>query len=145
MAYIPKDAKWFLAYLVEEIRVQDSKRNIVHINYVIIRANSPEEAYLRAMALGKAGNMTYLNPMRKKVTIRFRGLRNLDVIHDPLGDECEILFTEKLGVSEENLKKMLRRKRDLEVFQPIRGRSGRPDYSSKEIMDEFEKRLQKKR
>lgn len=40
MAYVPEDAEWFIASLVVEIRVAGHKRNIVHINYVIVRAKS---------------------------------------------------------------------------------------------------------
>jgi hypothetical protein len=134
-----------LADLVVEFRVSGSKRNIVHINHVIIHARSPEVAYARAMAIGKRGTMSYLNPHGKRVTKRFRGLGNLDVIYDPLEDECEIMYQEKMGMSEKGVRKMLRRKRDLEVFRPIGGRRGRPDFSSKEIMDIVEKRLRKKR
>jgi len=141
MAYVPKDAEWFLAELVEEIRVAGSKRNIVHINYVIIHASSPQAAFARAMALSKGGNTSYLNEMGKKVTKRFRGLRNLDVIYDPLEDGCEIMFVEKLGVSEKGIKKLLRAKNQLEVFRPIRQRRGRPNYSSLEVMNEVRKRL----
>jgi Domain of unknown function (DUF4288) len=141
MAYVPKDAEWFLAELVEEIRVAGSKRNIVHINYIIIHARSPRAAFANAMALGKRANISYLNEMGKKVTKRFRGLRNLDVIYDPLEDGCEIMFEEKLGVSEKGMKKLLRAKNQLEVFQPIRQRRGRSNYSSMEVMNEVRKRL----
>jgi hypothetical protein len=135
MAFIPKDAEWFLAELVEEIRVGGSKRNIVHINYVIVRAASPRAAFARATALGKQSAISYKNEMGKKVTIRFRGLRNLDVIYDPLEDGCEIMFEEKLGVSEKGIKKLVRSKSELEVFLPIRARRGRPNYSSNRVMD----------
>ena len=141
MAYVPEDAEWFLAELVEEIRVAGSKRNIVHINYVIIHSTSPQAAFARAMALGKQGSVSYLNERGKKVTTRFRGLRNLDVIYDPLEDGCEIMFEEKLGVSEKGMKKLLRAKNQLEVFRPIRQRRGRPNYSSMEVMNEVRKRL----
>lgn len=141
MAYVPKDAEWFLAELVEEIRVAASKPNIVHINYVIIHASSPRAAFARAMALGKRANTSYRNEMGKKVTKRFRGLRNLDVIYDPLEDGCEITFEEKLGVSEKGIKKLLRAKNQLEVFRPIRQRRGRPNYSSMEVVNEVGKRL----
>ena len=36
------------------------------------------------MSIGKRSAMSYENPHGKKVTIRFRGLGNLDVIYDPL-------------------------------------------------------------
>ncbi len=88
--------------------------------------------------------LSYLNPAGKKVTIRFRGLRNLDVIHDPLGDECEIMYDEKTGVSEKGIKRMVRPKRALEVFQPIRQRKGTPDFMPKEIMDKIQKLLGEK-
>ena len=141
MAFVPKDAEWFLADLVQEIRVAGSKRNIVHINYVIIRATSPQAAFARATALGKRSEISYTNEMGKKVTIRFRGLRNLDVIYDPLEDGCEIMFEEKMGVSEKGIRKLVRAKSELEVFRPIRARRGRPNYSSKEIMDMVTKTL----
>jgi Domain of unknown function (DUF4288) len=146
MAYVPKDVEWFLAGLVEEIRVAGSKRNIVHINYVIIRARSPEAAYKRALRIGGRGATTsYENPHGKMVTLRFRGLESLDIIYEPLGDECEVMYREKLGVIEKGIRRMVRPKDKLEVFRPIRGRPGRPDFSSKEILDEWAESVRKKR
>lgn len=143
MAFVPKDAEWFLASMVQEIRVAGSKRNIVHINYVIIRAASPQAAFARATTLGKQSSISYINETGKKVSIRFRGLRNLDVIYDPLEDGCEITFEEKLGVTEKGIKKLVRAKSELEIFRPIRARRGRPNYSSKEITDAVTKALGK--
>jgi hypothetical protein len=141
MAYIPKDAQWFLALHVEEIRVQGHKRNIVHINYVLIQANTPKDAYRKAVELGKRGNAKYKNPRGKLVTIRFLGLRDLDVIHDPLEHGCEVMFAERLGVTKVGLRKLVRKKHELEAFLPIRNRPGRPDYASKKVMDEVARRL----
>ena len=145
MAYVPDNAEWFLADIVQEIRVAGSKRNIVHINSVIVHARSPQAAYVRATEMGKRGNTSYVNERGKRVTIRFRGLRNLDVIYDALEDGCEITYAEKLGVTEKGIRKLVRPKKQLEVFMPIRGRLGRPNFSSKEIMDEVKKRLRKKK
>ena len=55
------------------------------------------------------------------------------------------MFIEKLGVTEKGIKKLVRPKRNLEVFLPIRDRPGRPNYSSKEIMDMVNKRLERKK
>lgn len=131
MAYVPKDAEWFLAEIVLEIRVAGCTRNIVHQNFVIIHARSPEAAYIRACGLGKSGNTSYINEKGKRVTIRFRGLRNLDVIYDSLEDGCEIMYTERLGVTEKGITKLVRAKRDLEVFLPIRGRPVAPILAQK--------------
>lgn len=141
MAYVPKDAEWFLAELVEEIRVFGCPRNIVHINYVLIRADSPEDAYRKAIESGRRAVSDYINPEGKAVRIRFRGLRNLDVIHDPLKDGCEIMFVEKLRVTKRGLQKLVRKKHELEVFQPVRTRRGRPDYCSKEIVKEVAEKI----
>jgi hypothetical protein len=141
MAYIPKDAQWFIAQQVEEIRVQGHKRNLVHINYVLIQARTPAEAYRKSVELGKSGNQRYKNPDGKAVTIRFLGLRNLDVIHDSLEHGCEIMFSERRGMTRAGLRKLVRKKEELEAFLPVRDRPCQPDYSSKEIMDEVAKRL----
>ena len=137
MAYIPEDAEWFVADLVEEIRVEGHRRNIVHINTVLIQATSPEQAYARAVERGEAGNQSYTNLKGEQVSIRFRGLHHLDVIHDPLGDGCEIAFSEKLGLSEVRIQKLVLAKEALEAFLPIRDRPGRPDYTSGEVMAEL--------
>jgi len=134
MAYIPKDVEWFLAQLVVEIRVAGCRRNIVHINYVLIRANNPQQAYREAMKLGKGSNRTYKNPRDRIVTHRFLGLRNLDAIFDPLEHGSEITFVERVGMSVTGTRRLVRSKRELEAFMPVRDRKGRPDYSSKEIM-----------
>jgi hypothetical protein len=52
MGFIPKDPKWYLADIVEEIRVAGDWRNVVHTNLILVRADSPDEAYEKAMALG---------------------------------------------------------------------------------------------
>ena len=124
MAYVPCNAEWFFAQIVLEIRVAGSKRNVVHVNYVLVHASSPKDAFKRAMSMGKQGNSSYVNELGKRVTIRFRGLRDLDVIHDPLEDGCEIMYGERLGMTERSLRKLVRPKRQLEVFLPIRERRG---------------------
>ena len=144
MAYIPKDAEWFLAQLVEEFRIQGHKRIVVHINYVLIQAKTPAEAYRKAIELGKRANNKWKNPKGEMVTHKFLGLRDLDVIHDPLEHGCEIMFIERLGMSNSGLHKLVRKKNQLEAFLPIRGRVGRPDYSSKEILDMIAKELKKR-
>ena len=135
MGFIPKDAKWYIADIVEEIRVEGEGRNVVHTNQILVRSDSPDEAYKKAMALGKRGNTRYKNIDGKMVTIKFRGLRELNVIHDELEHGCEITFTEDVGMSENEIKKWISPKRKLGVFRPIRPHLG-PDYASGDIMRE---------
>ncbi len=141
MAYVPDDAQWFLAQIIEEIRVEGSKRNIIHINHVLVEASCPEVAYMRALEIGEQSETEYENPFGKNVTIKFRGLRNLDVIHFPLEHGSEIMFVEKLGMSEAGVKKLVRSKDQLEAFRPIRKRRGRPSYASRSVLDEMNRAL----
>ena len=66
------------------------------------------------------------------------------MIYDPLDDGCEIMYFERLGISEKGIRKLVRPKHELEVFMPVRKRVGRPDFSSREVMDEMAKRLKDK-
>jgi hypothetical protein len=146
MAYIPKEAEWFIADLVEEIRIQGSKRNAVHINTLLIRANTPNKAYKKAIKFGKESNIKYINTDGNNVTIRFLGLRNLDVIHDPLKDGCEITYEERIGLTKAGLKKLIKRKEELEAFLPVRPDPRNvPNYASKEIFAKLFKELLKKK
>ena len=139
MGYVPTDAKWYLADIIEEIRVQGDRRNVVHTNRTLIRADSPNEAYRKALALGKQGNTRYKNPAGKTVTIKFCGLGELDVIHDELEHGGEITFSRDIAVSERNIKGRILPKNKLGVFAPMRPHRG-PDYASAEVTDELYKR-----
>jgi Domain of unknown function (DUF4288) len=140
MGFVPKDAEWYLAEIVQELTVADDPRNIVWRNLTLIHANSPDEAYERAIALGRSGDTEYLNPAGKLVTVRFRGLSHLDVIHDALEHGAELMFWSEVGVGADDLQKLLRPKEELQLFLPIRRVEG-PDVASGEVVqmveDEF--------
>jgi hypothetical protein len=135
MAFIPKGAKWYLATLVEEITVEGDSRNVVHKNLLLVRADCPEQAYENALNLGKQSESSYENPKGMMVRIKFRGLRELNVIYDELEHGAELSYQESVGVPEKEIEALLRRKEDLGVFQPITPTTG-PDYSSREIVEE---------
>lgn len=119
MAYIPPDAKWYIAEIVQEYTIEGEPSNVVHTNMVLVRADSPEEAYDRAILLGKESEVSYENPQGKKVTLRFRGLRDLNVVHGELEHGAELIYEERVGMSEEELDKSVTRKEDLGVFRPL--------------------------
>lgn len=121
--------------MVEEIRVEGDSRNVVHKNYVLVRAASPENAYERAQELGKNSESSYDNPEGKLVQIRFRGLSQLNVVYDDLDHGAEIYYEELCNLSEEQLNALVRSKEDLAVFQPVLRSTG-PDYSSRDVVEE---------
>jgi len=120
--------------MVEGITVEGESRNAVHKNYILIRGDSPEDAYEKAHELGKKLDVSYENPKGRLVQIKFRGLSELNVIHDELQHGAELLYEEFLGLSEEQVEALLRPNKDLGVFQPISPSVG-PDYSSREVLE----------
>ena len=132
MAFIPKEATWYIAQVVLEIAVEQAIQNVVHVNYHLVRADSPETAYEKARTLGQEHESSYLNQEDKRVTITFRGLRNLTVLYEPLEDGAEILYEEYVGLKGDVLSSFIVSKESLGVFKPIQ-RSRGPDYGSAEI------------
>lgn len=140
MSYVPSNARWFVAELVLEIQVEGDHRNVVHKNLVLVEAGSAEEAYQKALQLGSDSEMSYENPKAKSVSIRFRGISELDVIGAELSHGTEVRFEQHIAVSEDRIHQWMRPKAQLSVFLPMEPGRG-PDYSSKEIMQDVAKLL----
>jgi hypothetical protein len=142
MGYIPEDAKWYIAELVMEFQIEGDSRNVVHVNIVLIRADSPEEAFEKAEQLGREDEDTYKNPDNHTVTVTYRGIRALNVIHDELEHGAELMYEEKIGICEDKLQAMLTPKSELAIFRPWQPKdSSVPDYSSKEVMEEVRRMM----
>jgi len=134
VGYIPPNAKWYVAEIVEEITIKGEARNVVHVNAILVRADSPEEALERAQELGRQCEVTYENVSGNKVAIHFRGLHALGVIHDNLEHGTELFYSEDIGMPEEEVAKLITPKEQLGVFRP-RTPSAAPDYVCKEISE----------
>ena len=134
MSHIPPNAVWYFAELVERISVVGDPRLVVHRNIHLIRADSPEDAYTKALILGREAETTYLNPAGQYVSIEFVGLADLSVISDPLEDGAELAYTRHVVSSREESEQFVRERNNLTVFAPIIPTDG-PDYSSKEIVE----------
>lgn len=129
MAYIPAGALWYIAEIVERIRVEGSLVPVVHVNFCLLRADSPEDALARARRKGKDGEIRYPNPEGREVSVEFLGLRELHVVHDALEDGAELLFEEHVGLTDAAASALVRADADLAVFRPIEPTRG-PDYSA---------------
>jgi hypothetical protein len=140
VAYIPENAKWYVAELINEIVVEDESANVVHKDLVLVRADSPDDAYDKALLLGKASEDAYSNPDGKLVRITFYGLGCLSVICDDLEHGAELIYEERIGVPQEEIEKWIVPKQHLGVFRP-RTAVKSPDYSSKEVLEAAERLL----
>ncbi len=128
--------EWYLADLVVSIDVERDERTVVHVNTVLIQADSPESAYQAALELGENENCAYSNPMGDKVTFKFRGLRDLFMIGDVLEHGTEIIYEEKIDVSESRIEQMLSDKEMLAVFSKS-VKIDKPNYMPKSIYDDI--------
>jgi len=137
MASLSIKSRWYLADLVIEHIIQGDPRNVVHINLHLIEAKSPQEAYTKALALGRRSNRVYTNMEGAKVRVVFRGLRDLVVVDGALEDGEELAYTERIGVSKAKLREMLKKKGKLGVFAPRMPRDV-PNYMPESIMRKLE-------
>jgi hypothetical protein len=138
MAWIPKNAKWYLADLIMHHQIASEARHLVHINLTLIRADSPEQAYTEAERLGHAAEITYENSDSNQVQIVFRGLMDLNVIHDKLEHGAELAYTQRICNTENEVREIVTEKAQLTVFRH-REASSRPNYMPKSIDDELKK------
>lgn len=140
MAYVPPGACWYLADIVLEHQIEDEPRNVIHINTILVRANSPERAYERALEIGRDADREYQNPDDKTVRVIFRGLRNLLVIYEPLRSGSELTYQERTNLSEAEVAALVTPRDELGVFEE-RGKPSKdePNYLPKSIMDALKK------
>jgi hypothetical protein len=143
MGFIPEGAKWYLAELVVAISVGRRKKVTVHVNTVLVGADSPTEAHEKARALGRQEELRYQNAKGEKVRFRFLGLRDLNVIHDELEHGCELVFSESRGKTMSQAKALVPRRSQLGVFA-ARVPSRAPHYMSGDIRRELEEAMKRR-
>ena len=140
MAFICKDSRCYLADVVLEHTVEGDSRNVVHINIHLIEAESPARAYEKACALGRDSEQVYANSDGKGVRVLFRGLRDLNVIHDALEDGAELTFERFESVPEGKLAGWVSSKESLAIFRERESgfATGEPNLMPESVMELLE-------
>ncbi len=115
--YIPSEIEWLLAEMVQEFTFSNEDGPLVWINTILINAASLEDGYQKALQFGEQYNDTYLNSDKVQVVTRFRGLRNLFLIHEKLEHGAEVLYEERRELTEDQITQMLKAKEQLAVFR----------------------------
>ncbi len=141
---LKKGHGWYLAEEVLEIRVEGDPRNVVHVNTRLLQAKDGEHAYARATEFGQEATDDYLNPDGHRVTITFRGIREIVEMQEDLTDGGEIRWEESVNVSERKLRSMVRRVDEVaavKAFEPV----DHPDYRCGEVVAEAMAQLVKRK
>jgi len=112
---------WYLSHEVlyaETGREAPTERLTVWENLILIRANSPDQAYKKAMKHGKMSeDKVRINGKTGK--LRFLGLRDLVLIYEQLEDGAELEWHE-MQLTKVKMKKLLHAKERLHAFNPTK-------------------------
>jgi hypothetical protein len=89
----------------------------IYVNTILVKANSVEEAYEKALGFGEVYNHSFTNTDQEEVKVSFRGLRDLYLIYDKLEDGAELIYEEYEEITEEQIAAMVTPKEKLRVFE----------------------------
>ena len=115
---------WWIATIVEryehfdENKTNLNRRCTAWLNTVLIKASNRDEAYRKAIALGKVGRDSVCGAEggRQGHWI-FEGLASLMPIYDKLEDGAEIMFEQATNIAVKTVKACVKQKKALECFQ----------------------------
>jgi hypothetical protein len=114
---VPKDMEWFLADLIQQFTFVDGSHSI-YVNTILVKANSVEEAYKKALGFGEGYNsLASTDEDGKEVKVSFRGLRDLLLIYEELEDGAELMYQEFEKITEEEIAAMVTPKEKLGAFE----------------------------
>ena len=96
MTNSPESSRWYVAELTEEVTLEGDPLNVVHKKTRVIFADSPEDAYEKALSMITEHELSYLNEHKRAIRTRFWGLRELDLSNEDM-DRAGILPRERLA------------------------------------------------
>lgn len=98
MSNSPEATRWYVAELTEEITLEGDPEHVVHKKTRVIFADSPQDAYEKAVALIAEHELAYLNEHRRAIRTRFWGLRELSLSNEDM-DRAGILPKSRIGAA----------------------------------------------
>lgn len=116
---VDRSRKWYISHELLSFegsskRTSAGKKRIVWENLILIKARGPGEAYRKAVRHGR------LSEGQVKIDgenghCKFKGLRDLVLIYDPLQDGTEIEWHD-LQLSQSQLARILKKKHQMQAF-----------------------------
>ena len=111
---------WYIAGIVERCervgsgRTNPGRRGLTWLNHTLIQAATPEQAYQKAVAIGKVSSrVRYKTTAGRTVQWSFVGIAELLRIHDDIGHGVEVLWTDMGRIAARRAKSMARSKKEL--------------------------------
>jgi hypothetical protein len=91
-------ARWYVAELTEEVTLEGDPRNVVHKKTRVIFADSPQDAYEKALSMITEHEVGYINQHHKAIRTRFWGLRELTLSNEDM-DRVGMLPKSRTGIA----------------------------------------------
>ena len=110
---------WFLVEIIETCepvaadKTQELRRVTTWGNYHLINAETPSQAYDKAVEIGKRNNYKYTSQNKLKMKSNFLGIGDLLPIYEDLEDGAEILWHDYGFISAKRSDKIVRTKKEL--------------------------------
>jgi Domain of unknown function (DUF4288) len=98
MTESPGVSRWYVAELTEEVTLEGDPLHVVHKKTRVIFADSPEDAYEKALSMITEYELNYLNEHNKAIRTRFWGLRELNLSNEDM-DRVGILPENRIGTA----------------------------------------------
>jgi hypothetical protein len=76
--------RWYIAELTEEVTLEGDPQNLVHKKTRVIFADSPQDAYEKALSMITEHEVSYINEHHKAIRTRFWGLRELNLSNEDM-------------------------------------------------------------
>jgi hypothetical protein len=90
--------RWYIAELTEEVTLEGDPQNLVHKKTRVIFADSPQDAYEKALSMITEHEINYINQHHKAIRTRFWGLRELNLSNEDM-DRAGMLPQDRLGTA----------------------------------------------
>ena len=88
--------RWYIAELTEEVTLEGDPQNLVHKKTRVIFADSPQDAYEKALSMITEHEISYINEHHKTIRTRFWGLRELNLSNEDM-DRAGMLTKDRIG------------------------------------------------
>ena len=113
---------WWIASYIERFEYEDEDKTNLNRrcdaweNTILINAKDREQAYRKAIKIGRLGEMGYETTDGRMGTWRFEGLTSLLPIYEELEDGAEIIWREHENRTVKKIKSWVKAKEQLETF-----------------------------
>jgi hypothetical protein len=114
---------WYIAgimlrfELVGEQKPNLESRCLAWENQHLVKAKNPEQAYEKALKIGRDSESQYINTDGENVQWIFEGLTTLIAVYEELEDGAEIIWIEHENKAIKSIKNRVKSKENLEAFQ----------------------------